>query len=970
MEVRMADFDPLDPSIVCHPILPANVPIDQVRYSTILPVETLVGSTAVPAEIPAAWLMPTLLGNVKAASETHLRKLHQAATTEGTVVKAWNKVDLTTETNAASVKIGSLGEVLSRGKVKMEGGDRSLRLDAGAITSLSHGRPALVRLDDGSEVVLQPDFALADGHYFVALDAAGRADVLASSEVAVARVGRKAVALEGKDIDAFLRTGQTTVRFVDNDAATLTLLLHEDATVSPRAQFLREMMPGEPPIVEDGMPVNLADRFALRMARANLAVAGGDDTEIETGSGRGIRPRGTVGAPPPPPPPGTGYTSVPPPEPPSVSLPRFPLVFYVPYRQDWMLKGYARGALLNTISMGPLEECTIEVFSWERNRRENETTTGSESENSMEGSINNKVTLDVVDESRRENGWKLDVGVDVSYPGSPVGGHVGLDLKDELTKNTKNATQNINDATLKAANKIKATRQTKVIETSEFGSETKVVRRLKNPNTGRTLNLDAFEVVAHYTVVTQLERSGVRLAALAEMYDFLTPMLTKGPGQKEALLSFEHVIAPLVPTNLKPGFAAARVMLAAERICAFKCAAACTCEDKGGTGPDMPPEKVLSREQQLVAELPALTERVRDAINAIASAGYVTLGRTIKQHWDNLLNSDPNSRPSQAQWDAARQEAKRYLFRRFVMEGPATRFWAAARVFAASNRNESAAKLVVAARKVQGTDVLNTISVFVGLQARVVGEIAGMIGSGWPLVVPDLIGSGLGFEDAGLESALDALQSVVDELENLRKPPPAPAAQGGAGTTPEPIAAVVEKPEYEPKALAEASIDFDLLVRYLQNNANFFRAQLWKSIDAADRLRFLSVYGSLGSLTTGRILGFVGTSAILELDVSRYPELEKWFVTTIQENDGLNTASSSFDTILPTPAVTLEARLGACDALEPYLAESRSIELARTRSIADQQALEAKRRSMKLDAKELDDPQPRPPLLVMERPAP
>ncbi len=246
-----------------------------------------------------------------------------------------------------------------------------------------------------------------------------------------------------------------------------------------------------------------------------------------------------------------------------------------------------------------------------------------------------------------------------------------------------------------------------------------------------------------------------------------------------------------------------------------------------------------------------------------------------------------------------------------------------------------------------------------------------MIGSGWPLVVPDLISSGLGFDDAGLEPALDALQSALEELDGLRKPPPAPAPAAGAdGALPGPIAAVVEKPEYEPKALAEASIDFDLLIRYLQNNANFFRAQLWKSIDPADRLRFLAIYGSLGALTTGRILGFVGTSAILELDVSRFPDMEKWFDELITHNDGLDVATSDFKTILPTPGVTLEARLGACDALEPYLAESRTIELARTRSIAEQQALEMKRRSLRLDAKELGDPEMRPPLVVMERPAP
>ena len=75
----MSDFDMLDPNVVCHPILPSNLPIDQVRYSTILPVEMLVEGTLRPAEIPAGWLLPTMLSNVKAASEPHMKKLQYAA---------------------------------------------------------------------------------------------------------------------------------------------------------------------------------------------------------------------------------------------------------------------------------------------------------------------------------------------------------------------------------------------------------------------------------------------------------------------------------------------------------------------------------------------------------------------------------------------------------------------------------------------------------------------------------------------------------------------------------------------------------------------------------------------------------------------------------------------------------------------------------------------------------------------------
>ena len=96
----MADFDPLDPSVACHPILPANVPIDRVRYSTILPIEVNVDGSPKTAEIPAGYVMPTLFENVSTSSEKHLQSLNSAASTSSTVVPAWKKLDLRTEKRA------------------------------------------------------------------------------------------------------------------------------------------------------------------------------------------------------------------------------------------------------------------------------------------------------------------------------------------------------------------------------------------------------------------------------------------------------------------------------------------------------------------------------------------------------------------------------------------------------------------------------------------------------------------------------------------------------------------------------------------------------------------------------------------------------------------------------------------------------------------------------------------------------
>jgi hypothetical protein len=133
----MPDFDPLDPSIACHPILPANVPIDSVRYSTILPVEITVNGLTKAAEVPPALVMPSMFSNISVSSDSHMRTLQFAASDRATVVADWHKTPLITEKRVAAVKVPSLGMLLSTGMVEIDGEKLPLSLDTSAIEALS-----------------------------------------------------------------------------------------------------------------------------------------------------------------------------------------------------------------------------------------------------------------------------------------------------------------------------------------------------------------------------------------------------------------------------------------------------------------------------------------------------------------------------------------------------------------------------------------------------------------------------------------------------------------------------------------------------------------------------------------------------------------------------------------------------------------------------------------------------------------
>ena len=72
--------------------------------------------------------------------------------------------------------------------------------------------------------------------------------------------------------------------------------------------------------------------------------------------------------------------------------------FYVPYRQTWTLLGYSRGEPLNTISLAPQEETTIELFIWDRRTNALEQTSASEVEQTIESTDSTKDTTQVLGE--------------------------------------------------------------------------------------------------------------------------------------------------------------------------------------------------------------------------------------------------------------------------------------------------------------------------------------------------------------------------------------------------------------------------------------------------------------------------------------------------------------------------------------------------------------------------------------------
>ena len=113
------------------------------------------------------------------------------------------------------------------------------------------------------------------------------------------------------------------------------------------------------------------------------------------------------------------------------------LALYLPFRQQWKLRGYNRGRIVNSFTLAPQEEQTIEVFKWDRLSRSMESNTSFESEETNESSSTRRDTRDIARDVARQTGFETNSSGKVGFKV----GVVNADLSAGF-----NARASINDA--------------------------------------------------------------------------------------------------------------------------------------------------------------------------------------------------------------------------------------------------------------------------------------------------------------------------------------------------------------------------------------------------------------------------------------------------------------------------------------------------------------------------------------------
>jgi hypothetical protein len=660
-------------------------------------------------------------------------------------------------------------------------------------------------------------------------------------------------------------------------------------------------------------------------------------------------------------------TSPPPPGPFPSPLPfvflSLPFALYMPYRQTWELEGYARGALLNSISLSPQEETTIEVFTWDRYKRTSEESLTTESETLAETTITNRDTVETVHDAAQDSGWSVDGKIGVTIPSTPftVGGGAGT---SKTLKDTNKATHELMaEAVQKASVRVKATRQTKVEQSHEFGSEQRVTRKLKNPNMCRTLNLDCFEVVAGHSVSTTLLRDEIRLCVLV-------PNLIQGAIDRSFLLCHEGVLRTVLrEATYLSGFDAIHSLAASQRLCEFKCQATCDCQ--GTTpkasqyGPHPAPPPTTPRPAPAPPSGAPSTPIDRGPVILTYLTGSVAGGTLTSA----VQTPDPTGRVAPAAsdlisrirgLDSARSDSwcaslfpsddatltcGRWYFWLIVKQFYNSS-WTYLRSFANAG-DTSPDALGIMLSKVDLTQIETNNPVFSGIQAlsEAAHQMDELCRVKFLLNNPHPDDNGLAGSLTNARAALAAYRAATIT------PQPTPS---GTGTGTSSNGSVQKQDEYSAKDLAEASVAEEQLLSHVRENESYYRNQIWRHLDAEDQARLLSLLGNLDAIVGKQVLGFVGDKAAMPVLIDQIAALLDWFNANVTNGEfGPDPPAQLL--ILPTPALTMEARLGLCDACEDFIMKHRDLDLqlktaevAAAQAHADQEASEAQRYKQRL----------------------
>lgn len=656
-------------------------------------------------------------------------------------------------------------------------------------------------------------------------------------------------------------------------------------------------------------------------------------------------------------------------EPPPPTRPPFHLrvALFLPWRQTWTMKGLSRGRLLQSLSLAPQEEVTIELQTWERHRKTLEQSSQTDSEQTIEGTDSTKDTSECYGEVQKQSDFQYQVGGSMRATYRPGAGEIEVGANAQLSGKTainqvgKNTQSRLHEAVVKASTKVRAQRTTKITETVEWGSEQKVTRRIRNPNLCHTLNLDYYEILAHYDITTAFLSEDTKLCAMVQnpiSVPVFTDEIVRGneTALRDALLD-RALVEGFDAIRLLGAYAEAKLELRDRKAAAAVAAAMGTPEKKNDPPPDSKPTK---QQADVLEALHGL----------VAAATEFAKGRSP----ETLLNAIGDH----AKIDAdVKRTARRWVYTTLV-EAKFPNFAAVLRDLAKSTEAADTAKYetrLQAAQRLVGSipastgsptlaslnDLTDADKEAAGLAAEIHKHMAAAWDWAWwsgrcreeQLYTTDDMGLAAAAQRlVDRQMALDSAPAVDTALEK-GKEMVGEADQKQAQQAAEDVLEM----KFGLEEVGRARERKATLLSHFNDHLDYYRFVLFQALPPSEQLDRL-MNGSGGALRVGmfepRVVSMHGQYLAVPLHNAGEEIIGRFRETIVATLSTIPSATSRV--MLPTPGMTIESRLGRCSAAEDFIEKSRAIELRRLDATARQAESEAARLEARLAAKKLDDP--------------
>jgi len=574
------------------------------------------------------------------------------------------------------------------------------------------------------------------------------------------------------------------------------------------------------------------------------------------------------------------------------------------FTQAWEHKGYTRGELINSISLAPGEQLTLEVHSWDKSTIKTEQELAAESEM--------RVSENLTERDARTVGRQVSSNFNITAT-IPLEGGGSVTPGAGLTNQVSQTLNQTRERTVQASNTIKNMRKLRMEVSRETGRDQKQTRTIANTNRCHTLNCHYFEIMSNYVVTTAL--ASTRLCLLLPNPRFkITPAW---------VLCHQDVLTQALRDKVfLPGFDAAKTLETQARFLELKKEEARAAGDMGSS---------------LQNELKTHVEAIAGSYGRLIAA----IGKVKKaaSSWECKSAALLGGSFGWAACVAAKCRItvlRRVLYMALIYaDRPAIDALNKLKDEKASAKPSEALKSFFAAvtpRDFQYNAVTSSI-------AKALDSI-GIPGS----LVDALLQWGLlsfvdfSADDAGMYNNVKAAAAKLDE------------AWTAAGET------AAMKEGFSTMEIAEAEAVFGQLACHIEDNWLHYMQAIWLRQNADQRFLKLQAYGRIAAILDNDILGFVAHKAAYPVSD---PGAVKAWVDIEAETKNLPTGPGEPQLItLPTQGTILEAVVGKCDACEDFIQKSRILDLRTQEAKAREEETEARRRELRVDAQppDLSDP--------------